>query len=102
METTFFEPLDTKVPAHALEAIVAWYYAQNGPVVVTKTMVNDLADKVGLTIPQRSDMTLRVAKNEGKKLFVHFGKGYKLTTAGELYIKKKIPNSEGEKATGDW
>jgi hypothetical protein len=94
----FISPLDTKKPADALMAMVAWLYSQYGAYVMSIKELRELGDSCGLTLPARIDMTLRQAKSNGKNQFIQHGKAWKLTVAGELAIKETYNVTKGTKS----
>jgi hypothetical protein len=55
-----------------------------------------LAKEVGVTIPERLDMTFLQAKRHGKKLFLRAGKkAFRPTVHGETFFKKTYQVSKG-------
>jgi len=94
----FISTLDTKKPADALMAMVAWLYSQYGSYAMSIKELRELGDSCGLTLPARIDMTLRQAKSNGKNQFTQQGKAWKLTVSGELAIKEAYNVTKGTKS----
>jgi hypothetical protein len=79
--------------AHLLAAV---WYQQYGSSPFELSAIKERAEAAGLTIPDRLNMTLTAAQDEGKKLYQSAGRGlYKPTVAGELYLKKKYGVTKG-------
>jgi hypothetical protein len=86
-------------PADNVRLIAAFFYSQYGVASFSAEEVRDKADAVGLTVPNRPDMTLRGAKVDGRALFTSLGKGqYKPTVHGELYFKEQYSLTKGTRA----
>ena len=85
----FFASFDHVKPADNVKLIAADFYREYGAEAFTAEEVRQAADDVGITVPQRADMTLVQAKSNNKKLFTRAGKGYfKPTVHGEAYLKE--------------
>lgn len=93
----FFGSYESEEPKGNLYLIAAWLYSQHGVYPIPTTDINKLADDHGLTIPQRPDMTMKSAREEGKNLFKKQGRGWKPTVHGEGYLKKKYGVKKGRK-----
>jgi len=79
---------DTR-PNENVEILTAHWYAQYGATPFSLENLRSAANEGRLTIPDRIDMTLKQAKEGGKKLFQSAGRGlFKPTVPGELYLKK--------------
>lgn len=84
----FFESRDLSKPAKAVMEITAYLFQEFGSEPFTTQEIRDIADEVGITVPQRIDMTLKSAKKNGKSLFRSVGKGkYAPTVFGEETLK---------------
>ena len=94
---SFFESFDHSKPAENVKLIVAWLYSLYGVFSITKADIQDLADSAGLTVAPRSDNTMRQAKAKGRALFTQQGNGWKLTLAGETYMKNTYGVKKGNK-----
>ncbi|OGU35590.1 MAG: hypothetical protein A2068_09445 [Ignavibacteria bacterium GWB2_35_6b] len=84
-------------PSDNVLLITAWLYSQFGTYPMTTNEISELANKAGLTIAKRVDMTLKVATREGKPLFRKVGKGMELTLAGEAFMKEFYKIKKGNK-----
>jgi len=94
----FFEAFTHDKPNDNVHLIVAWLYSQYGLFPITSKDVRDLADETGLTIPERPDKTMNVAKRDKKKLYRRHGTGWQLTVHGEAYLKKNYSVKKGSKS----
>ena len=101
----FFTSFTHDQPNDNVLLIVAWLYSEHGLFPVTRKTIDEEATKNGLTVPNRSDASMRAAQEKGKKLFYKHGSGWQLTVHGEKYVKTKysvkkgtkpLPNEEGE------
>jgi hypothetical protein len=60
-----------------------------------------MADDAGVTIPDRLNMTLAAAVENGKQLFASAGRGlFKPTVHGEIYLKTTYGVKKGTKKRG--
>lgn len=84
----FFTQFEQAKPAENVKLIAAWLYSQYGKVPITNAKIQKLADEAGITVANRADLTMRVAKTNGKNLFIKQGNGWNLTLAGERYMKE--------------
>ena len=83
-------------PNENVKLLTAHWYSRYGLAPFTLENIRKSAEDTGLTIPQRVDMTLRKAKEGGKKLYQSAGYGlFKPTVQGELYLKKTFSISKG-------
>jgi hypothetical protein len=74
-------------PKDNVHLIAAWLYSQYGLHAITAKDVKGCADDIGITIPDRSDNTMRTAKEDGNLLYRQKGKGWQLTVKGEAYFE---------------
>lgn len=95
---SFISTYDLKKPSDNVMLLVAWLYSQYGAYPLQVKEIKELADACGLVIPNRSDNTMRQAKDKGKSLFTQQGKGWKLTVTGELYMKNTYNVKKGSKS----
>ena len=65
----FFSKFDHEKPSDNALSIAAYHYSQYGKEPVSYDEVRQIASDVGLTIPERVDMTYKSAKEKGKSLF---------------------------------
>lgn len=94
----FFGVFTHDKPADNVKLIAAYLYNEYGCDPFSVEEVKALSDDVGLTIPERIDKTLLVAKDKGKKLFTKTGKGkFKPSINGETYLKKTYNVTKGKK-----
>lgn len=93
----FFAQFDHTRSAENVKLIVAWLYSQHGVFPITRAHIKETADNAGLTVAERSDNTMRQAKANGKALFTQGSKGWKLTLAGERYMKEAYGVKKGNK-----
>ncbi len=79
-------------------SIAAYHYSQYGKEPISYDEVRQIAGDVGLTIPERVDMTFKSAKEKGKSLFQNSGRGKtKPTVHGETYLKENFSVRKGKK-----
>jgi hypothetical protein len=93
----FFSKTSHDKPADNVHHIAAWLYSEHGVVEISRQMLSDIADDVGLTIPERPDNTMRSAKNDGKVLYRQKNSGWQLTVHGETYVKTTYDVRKGKK-----
>lgn len=92
----FFSGYNYDKPSDNLFLIAAYYYSQFGSEAFSLDEVKQLAIDVGVTIPDRVDMTLVNGKRNGKNLFKRAGRGkFKPTVNGETYFKKEYKVKTG-------
>ena len=94
---SFFATHEHDKPAENVFLIAAWLYSQHGTTPLTAALCNEISSQVGITVPGRADNTMRQAKHNGKNLFRQQGKGWMLTTSGELYVKETYGVRKGNK-----
>lgn len=94
----FFAGRDTDKPAEAVMAIAAYLFQQFGSEPFTLQEVRDIADQMGLTIPERVDMTLKGATRNGRPIFRSVGRGkYAPTVLGEATLKQDHKVTKGRR-----
>ena len=86
-QEAFFNSFTHDKPADNVHLIVAWLYSQHGVIPLTAKLLREMADGVGLTIPDRPDATMYAAKKDAKSFYRKRGKGYQLTVHGEAHVK---------------
>ena len=92
---TFFASFTHNKPADNVHLIVAWLYSQHGVIPLSAKVLREMANDVGLTIPDRPDATMYAAKKDGKSFYRKKGKGYQLTVHGEAHVKKTYNVKKG-------
>lgn len=97
----FFVKHEHGKPKDNVFLIAAWLYSQHGVIPVTAKLCEQLADKNGIVIPNRPDNTMRHSTRKGKGIFRQEGKGWLLTTQGELYVKETYNIRKGNKPPPD-
>ena len=94
--TTFFSRFNTDTPAENVLLLAAYHFSQYGSDAFTVDELKSRASEVGLTLPERVDMTIRQARREGKGLFQSAGRGlFKPTVHGELFLRTNYQVTKG-------
>ncbi len=93
----FFSSFEHSKPDENVILIVAWLYSQYGVFPITRNFMEEEAQEVGLTIPTRSDNTMRQKRHKNKSLFHKKGGGWQLTVPGEMYLKETYNVKKGNK-----
>jgi hypothetical protein len=94
----FFGAHNHDKPADNVRLIVADFYREYGSAPFTVSEINEVAKAVGITVPARPDMTLKGAKENGKKLFQSSGRGlFSPTVHGEASLKAQYHVKKGTK-----
>jgi len=94
----FFAQIQHDKPAENAVALAAFYYSQYGSIEFSIAEMNSLSREVGVTIPERLDMTYLAAQRDGKNLFRRSGRGaFKPTVYGEAHFKKTYQATKGRK-----
>lgn len=95
---SFFKQFDHTKPSDNALLIAAYLYSQFGSSRFTTEDIKELADDVGITIPERCDMTFKKTQKKGKNLFTLNGRGkYKPTVYGEAFLKETYKVKKGKK-----
>ena len=95
-EEAFFAAFDHGKPADNARLIAAYFYREYGVEPFSVEAVRQKADDVGITIPERIDMTYLSAKEKGKKLFTRAGTSkFKPTVHGEANLKATYKVKKG-------
>ena len=95
----FFASFDHDKPADNVKLIAAWFYREHGTEPFSLDELRGQADAVGITIPAHPDVTLKAARDKGKKLFSPAGKGmFKPTVHGEANLKDTSSVKKGTKS----
>jgi hypothetical protein len=99
----FFATFNHDKPADNARLIAAWFYREYGVEPFSLDEVLAKANDVGVTIPNRLDMTFNSAKEKGKKLFTRVGtRKFMPTVSGEANLKATYSVKKGtKKRTGD-
>ena len=82
-------------------SIAAYFYSQYGYDSFKVNDLKELADKVGLVVRDRPDMTFKSAKDKGKPLFKVAGGNISPTVNGEIALRDKYGVSKGQQVKGD-
>lgn len=94
----FFSKFNHDKPADNVKLIAADLYRKFGAEPFTVDEIRKIATDVGITIPDRADMTLVAAVENGKKLFARVARGtFKPTVHGETHLKKTYNIRKGTK-----
>ena len=94
----FFGAHNHEDPSDNVRLLTAYLYREHGSAPYTVQELKTLADDVGVTVPERIDMTLRSAKEDGKKLYASSGRGlFKPTVHGEAHFKSQYNVKKGRK-----
>jgi hypothetical protein len=94
--TTFFSRFNTDTPAENVLLLAAYHFSQYGSSSFTVDELKSRASEIGLTLPERVDMTIRQARREGKGLFQSAGRGlFKPTVHGELFLRTTYQVAKG-------
>lgn len=94
----FFAAFDHDKPSDNVRLIAAFHYREFGIEPFAVDEVTQIASDVGITIPDRVDMTLVSATENGKKLFTRAGTGmFKVTVHGEAFLKATYSVTKGTK-----
>jgi len=97
-EVAFFSTHQHDKPSDNVRLIAAYFYNEFGTEPFTIDEVRNLADRVGITIPSRPNATMDAAKEDGKSLFTHSGRGsFKVTVHGEALLKSVYGVKKGTK-----
>lgn len=92
----FFGAFNHDKPADNARLLIAWLYSQYGTESFTVAELRELASEVGLTIPERLDMTIKSAREDGKTLYTSTGRGkFKPTVHGEASLKAEYSIRKG-------
>lgn len=92
----FFTSFEHDKPADNVKLVIAYLFSQFGSQPFKAEEVQGMADEVGVTVPSRIDMTIRMATADGKRLFASAGRGlFKPTVHGEAYLKEQYKIKKG-------
>jgi hypothetical protein len=94
---SFFSKFNHDKPSDNALLVSAYYYGQYGASPFSIDELKTLANEVGVTVPERPDMTFKMAQRDGKNLFLRAGRGvYRPTVYGEAFFKKTYEVSKGK------
>ena len=94
----FFKAFDHERPADNAKLLAGWLYREFGTEPFSIDEIKELATDIGVTIPERIDMTFAQAKENAKNLFARAGRGrFKPTVHGEAFLKTTYKISKGTK-----
>lgn len=98
IDTDLFTRFDHDKPADNAKLIAAYFFQEYGSQPFSVDDVKEMAARVGITIPERVDMTFANALENGKQLFTKAGRGrYRPTVHGEAYMKTTYEVKKGTK-----
>jgi hypothetical protein len=93
---SFFTKFDHDKPSDNVLLVSAYFFSQYGGAEFSIDEIESIANEVGVTIPERPDMTLLKAQRDGKNLFCRGGRGaFRPTVHGEAFFKKTYQVSKG-------
>jgi hypothetical protein len=96
--TALFSRFDHDRPSDNVRLVAAYLFQEYGSEPFSAEEVKEIAANAGITIPDRVDMTLAHAKENGKQLFTRVGRGkFKPTVHGESYLKTTYNVKKGTK-----
>src|SRR5208282_1049700 len=86
-------------PAKNVNLLAAIWFSEFGSHPFSLDYIREKATSTGVTVPARPDMTLRQAKDKGKRLYEAIGaKGlFKPTVVGEAFFKVTYGVKKGTK-----
>jgi hypothetical protein len=87
----------TSKPSENVYLLAAEWYSDYGCSHITIDAIRRRSEAAGLTIPARTDKTLKQAAENGKKLFQVDGAGFRPTVPGEMYFKETFKVKKGTK-----
>ena len=93
----FVAKLEAGTPADNAQALAAFHYSRYGKAAFTTAEIQRLANQGGLTIPDRSDKTFKVAKVNKKALFRQDGRSFTPTVNGETHFKNTYKVKKGKR-----
>lgn len=89
---------DHDKPSDNVRLITAFLFQEYGSEPFSGEEVRAIATDSGITVPDRVDMTLAAAKENGKQLFARSGRGkFKPTVHGEARLKAAYGVKKGTK-----
>ena len=92
----FFAALKNHKPSDNALATAAYHYSQYGSAEFTVEEMRELMDDVGVTVPERLDMTYLQAKRNGNRLFRRGSRSaFRPTVHGEAFFKEAYKVSKG-------
>jgi hypothetical protein len=94
----FIMKFESDVPATNAMALAAYLYGQYGIEPLSVDEVEELAEKAGVTIPTRTDNTIRQKMWKKKKAFRMMSTGrFRPTIAGEAFFREAFGVKKGTK-----
>lgn len=92
----FFLKFNHDKPSDNALLVVAWHYNQYGLAPFSGDEIRKLGDDVGITLPERVDMTIANARHDGKTCFTRAGKNlFRPTVHGEARLKRTYGVKKG-------
>ena len=95
---SIFSRFEHQKPSDNVRLVAAHLFEEYGSEPFSSDEVKTVAVDAGITIPDRVDMTIAAAKENGKQLFARVGRGkFKPTVHGEAYLKATYRVKKGTK-----
>lgn len=93
--SSFFTVGQSDTPANTVHRVIAFLYARSGP-ELSLSDIREVAADVGLTLPERLDVTVSGAQRSGKPLYRSLGKGgYRVTVHGASFLEAEYHVKRG-------
>jgi hypothetical protein len=100
--TEFFAKFDHNKPSDNVRLITAFLFQKYGAAPFSGEEVKSIATNVGITVPDRVDMTIAAATENGKQFFTRVGRGkFKPTVHGETWMKATYGVKKGTQVRED-
>lgn len=93
----FLEEREHDKPKDNVHLIMAWLYSQYGVAVISIKEIRKCAAEASVTIPDRPDNLMRVAKHKGKIIYKQKDKGWRISVNGEAFVKETYDVKKGKK-----
>lgn len=94
----FFVKYAHQKPSENVNLLASHHFREYGSEPFSIMEIRDLASEVGVTIPDRVDMTLKQSKNDGRTLYKRLTNGdFKPTVHGEAYLRETYSVKKGKK-----
>lgn len=95
----FFARAEPGEPADNLYACAAFHFAKNGLAPFSVKDLQDIADRAGVILPNRPDMTLRGAGGKSKRMFQPAGRGkFRPTAQAGIWFRERFGVGPGRRA----
>lgn len=98
----FFGKYDHDKPSDNARLVAAYLFREYGAAPFSTEDLKSIASSVGITLPDRVDVTIGAAQEKGKHLFARVGRGkFKPTVHGESFLKATYNVKKGTKTRQD-